>query len=582
MRKSLARYERLGQIPLSNIKSGWREKTSLIVISCFLVLTMQVQSVKAQTNNNNFIWGINGHPQNTEFWGYNNVETQLNYLEYAGCKYYRCSFVGGSVTNGIYADGGFAATLDLVVPQAAARGITVLPLLTTVIQTQYGTDLQQTNYQNHYQRGKDIAAYALQKGYVLPYWELGNEEVNQSTSSPVIIDYDGSSDAKIKNRYNSSGQSNYGRRQLAWSITGLYYGIHAAYNAAGKTPPKILITSGAWRTWGSLDMFKTELNGWLPGDIISWHWYSDCGSFTAPINDAQSASNGKSPYNVLKSYGKDIWITECGRQEAVNQSNQVVHYGGSMTSSGTEDTVKQATETVTVVNNLLQTGVKAVFFYNLYDETTTFASASYKNAIAYHGAIRKQNGAFKDVFYSFRNMIVKWGTLNPFWNKSEDYATYSLAPQSNSALVIEADTNNGTALAVRTKSTVYNVLQKQYFQIIPDGTDGYGSTYYKITPRYTTTYPTLVGKVLASNAWQNAPVTLVNDTGTSAPSLVNRRWYVSRIDDANGLPTGLYKINLMADYNYCLHTGTTTGAPLLVYPDQGWYSQRWALATWTP
>jgi hypothetical protein len=534
----------------------------LRLCSFFIVMVMTSGWGLAQSNDNGFVWGVVGHPQAGDYkvWDPASVSTTLDYIQKLGCKYYRCSF-------DYYTDA--QVNLGTIVPAAKARGITILPIVPAQLD---GTKDFQYNYDTNYTIAYNHAKFAIDNLYGITYWELGNEMENYPG---VSVNYDGSRETD----YISNTGYPYGIEAVQGAAFGMYWGIKAAYDdgrAAGKTTivPQTLLGTG-FRHWGLLKKIQNT-NNWnfLPCDIIAWHWYNPShGKFNAAINDPLSASNGRYPIDCLNDFKKadgtpkDIWITELGREEKVNGYNLVgscVWYVNPEAANN-QNWPLHASNLESGISDLKgYSNVKAIFVYELIDSAATFSASddATRASTVFHGLVSYLNaGILKDAFYSFRNKISEYGSLNPFQN----YAEYTLTPRSVGSGVLEvlnSSTTSGATLQVTSASLGNN----QSWTIVQDGVDANNVLVYKIINKNS-------GLVLGiTNTADLSPVYQISDSGT----LANRRWYVYRLDDV----AGYYRISPMADYNKALHcNGTSLGSAPIIYTYGGtsWTGQHWKL-----
>lgn len=345
-------------------------------------------------------WGVCGHPTWSDYasWVPANVTTQINYLKQLGCGYYRVSFEGAD----------YPSYLDTLVPQAQSSGITLLPILPISLIAANGA---QSNYTANYQIGYNWAAYAISKGYALPYWELGNEVENDGL---VNVVYDGASPNDFPDAVPG------GFVAIASGLSGAYQGIKDAYSA-GRTSGLTTITpqvlyGACFRHWGLLAKIL-NYNGSLPCDIISWHWYGpNYGVFNAPISDANSVSNGRTPaacLNDFKSHANptlpmDIWITETDRSAAITGGGLL---NGSTASNTTPQTSQDwAAQAAAIQANIdsfkVVPAVKGIFVYELLDEPiANGGSVSQLASEGYFGLVTGLNGTLKNAFYTYQTEI---------------------------------------------------------------------------------------------------------------------------------------------------------------------------------
>jgi hypothetical protein len=521
----------------------------------------------AQSNDNGFVWGVNGHPQLGDYkvWEPDKVQKCLDYMQQIGCKYYRCSFDDTRYQDPLN-------SLGTIVPAAKARGITVLPIIPQQLD---GTKTFQDNYDTNYARAKSFGEFAINNNYNITYWELGNEMENGGT---VNVAYDGSRPTD----YTTKPGMTYGVEAIQGAAFGMYWGLKKAYDdgrAAGKTTivPKTLLGTG-FRHWGLLKRIE-QTNGWnfLPCDIIAWHWYNPShGVFSAVINDAGSLSNGRTPIQCLNDYKKpdgtpkDVWITEMGREAVLANGNRVA---GSCVwdinpgAANNQNWPLQASTLESGIDDLKSiAGIKAIFVYELINSEAAFSGSSDvdKAGIAYMGLVSWVYASpLKNAFYSFRNKITRYGNLNPW----QTYAYYTLSPRSVSSGVLEtknSSTVSGAALQAATATQANN----QTWTIVADGFDANGVQVYKIINKNSG----LVLGLTTASPTSNTPVYQVSDSG----ALSNRRWYIYRLDDVSGY----YRISPLANYNLALHcNGTTLGSSPILYTYGGvtWTGQHWKL-----
>ncbi|MCE0483471.1 MAG: hypothetical protein LV479_04445 [Methylacidiphilales bacterium] len=345
-------------------------------------------------------WGIVGHPTENDYanWTPANITTQVNYLKQLSVGYYRCSFDGTSNP----------VILDNIAPATQAAGISVLPILPLSL---VAANTAQVNYNTNYQTAYNWATYAILKGYNITYWELGNELENDGL---VNVVYDGAS----PNQYPDAMPG--GFVAIASGLSGAYQGIKDAYSTArlsGLTTIAPQVLYGAtYRHWGLLAKIQ-NYNGTLPCDLISWHWYGpNYGSFTAPIADSKSFSNGRTPVQCLNDFKSkvnpsqpmDIWITETDRSAYV--SGQGLLNGScasNTTPTASQDWAAQATAIQQNIDSFKTVpSVKGIFVYELLDETImNGGSTAQLAAEGYFGLVTKLNGTLKNGFYTFQTEI---------------------------------------------------------------------------------------------------------------------------------------------------------------------------------
>jgi len=362
------------------------------------------------------VWGVNGHPEQPDYrsWDPDKVTEQLNAVHELGAQYYRISSeqyrdCPSCLLDPLYSQ----ATAHVSVPRAKELGIVLLPILVLMADT--GTcdpnlpcdvNVFQANYDVHYARGQLWANYALHNDLDIPVWELGNEpEVNFPMSN------DGSSE--------SDWPDNARTEATIGGLHGLYWGVRRAYEARNKSVTSI--GGAAWVHWGFLEKMSDRLGGVLPYDKISWHWYEPAfDSFDTYINH-----NHKSASESLAAFGKDIWITEVNRQgkETLQDgSGTVVPTGGSCTCQETpwscQSWGSEADDLASTIDDLGHATdhrpepslvVKAIFAYELYDETSLHLSDGQLCSEGFYGLMTTNTTTYehspKNAYWTFRDKI---------------------------------------------------------------------------------------------------------------------------------------------------------------------------------
>ena len=322
----------------------------------------------------------------------------MNYLHQVGATYYRISFEGVTQT-----------FFDKIVPEANAAGVTLLPDLPLDLTP---ADSADANYNTNYTIGYTWASYAISKGYNMPYWEVANEVENWHEVSVVG---DGASPTQFPDKTPGGFVS------IASGMDGEYDGIKDAYAAgrkAGQTTivPKVLIGM-CFRHWGLLTKIQNYNNGWLPCDVISWHWYGpNYGNFNGPIT-TRRASTTAAPRlpcladfksNTDPSQPMDVWITETDRSQ---KSATGALLNGSVADNATpttsQDWAAQASAIQANIDSFKTVPtVKAIFVYELLDEPLQDKSSPSRLANeGFFGLVTGLNGTYKNAFYTFQNEI---------------------------------------------------------------------------------------------------------------------------------------------------------------------------------
>lgn len=219
-----------------------------------------------------FIWGANGHPFNA----YPDVslEQQLDLLVQAGLTQYRVNLAGG----------GAADKLDALLPLAAARGVTILPIML------HDGSLDNDSADTIYARSR-TAAETLARRFAgrIKVWELENELEIYAIIQPCEIRDDGT---QYPCAWGPAGGVEaleyYGPRwkKVSAALKGLSDGV----KAADPTAKRAMGTAG-WGHAGAFDRMAQDGIGW---EISVWHAYQ--------LNE-----------DMLKrvaAHGKPIWVTE--------------------------------------------------------------------------------------------------------------------------------------------------------------------------------------------------------------------------------------------------------------------------------
>ena len=86
-------------------------------------------------------------------------------------------------------------------------------------------------------------------------------------------------------------------------LRGLAEGIHEGDPEANR-----IIDCAGWLHFGFMDRLVDDA---VPFEIVSWHWYSEMGDITTP---KESFSGNWDVLDKLKSWGKEVWLTEGNRR----------------------------------------------------------------------------------------------------------------------------------------------------------------------------------------------------------------------------------------------------------------------------
>jgi hypothetical protein len=385
---------------LDSVGLNARTPLSLIRMALLALAVLFAQGAYAQR-----VWGINGHPDNVEYLVWENPEAarqQFDHLNELGCSHYRVSFSESLDDPRI---------LDHLVPlsQQRAQKIQIVPVIFTAVKPSAGF---QKNYDAGYAQGRKWATYALDRGYVITHWELGNETSLASIDGKRLFalrkdavgkDLDPTHPANWIDSADFPGAT----QAMAGVLRGLYWGVKDTYSARNAST-KILF-GDLWIHFGYVrKLMAVGGANFLPADILSWHWYTPSfGSFTQPLKGNNPAT---APASYAASFGKDIWMTEVGREIKVAVSpTEWAPVGGSADNpyNGNENWASQSSELMSQLNNLVTVPqIKGIFVYQLFDENRSFVNAStaQKSSQAFHGLFNA-DGYRKTAFYTYRDFI---------------------------------------------------------------------------------------------------------------------------------------------------------------------------------
>jgi hypothetical protein len=220
------------------------------------------------------IWGVNGHPINS-YPGVT-IARQLDYVKDLGMKSYRVNIsdvAGGS-------------KLAVVVEEAKARGIDVLPVITPG-----NIDLKVDSAEVLYAKARELAiALGSRFKKDIRVWELGNELENHAIIERCEMRDDGT---QYPCEWGPAGGVHtldyYGPR---WKkVSAVLKGLSDGMIEVDPSIRKAMGTAG----WGHLGAFERMHKDGIQWDISVWHSY------------------GQDPewgFKALAGYGKPIWVTE--------------------------------------------------------------------------------------------------------------------------------------------------------------------------------------------------------------------------------------------------------------------------------
>ena len=372
------------------------------------------------------VWGVNGHPNYQEYrvWLPAEVKRQYDYLDDLGAGYYRVSFSESKNDPSVLASL-FPESRNHTPP------IQLLPIIFVDPVPSAG---YQSNYDAGYAHGKRWADYALNAGFNITHWELGNEtslasikvrdrssnDPNATKMVPMFKKCDGCLGIN-ESEWTYASEFPGAYDAMAGVLRGMYWGVKNAYKARGKSVT--LLFGDTWAHFGYVRKIMSVRNAnFFPGDVLSWHWYSpsfnnSSKGFTTPLIPGYSNTI---PAILAKGFGKDIWMTEIGREDKQRLANGTYRpIGGSAVNvtSPDQNWSFQATELQALLNDLITIPeIKAIFVYQLYDEKYTFATSSMelRSSQAYYGLVaidglnmqeNNINYYTKDAFITYKNFI---------------------------------------------------------------------------------------------------------------------------------------------------------------------------------
>ncbi len=283
-----------------------------------------------------FILGVNGHPHQQEGYRAVPLDQQMDLLCELGVRWYRTD----------WGPGYDFSQHDALVAAAEAKGIQLLPVLFPDVSVANG-DIREIR-RLAFEYGKVVAS--RYRGRITHY-ELSNElDGRVMTKWPNGGDRDGST------------RSDYDFHQyvaVCEMLRGLAEGIHE-----GDPGARRMINCAGWLHFGFIDRLVDDV---VPFEIVAWHWYSDMGDITAP---KQSYSGTWNVLEKLRSWGKEVWITEGNRRN------------GDMDDPGEA----QADYLTDQITKLRESGiVKAYFVYELLDEPYS------QGGEAHYGLVKLEN-----------------------------------------------------------------------------------------------------------------------------------------------------------------------------------------------
>lgn len=212
------------------------------------------------------VWGINGHPDENEYLVWNRPEEarrQFGYLDELGVTHYRVSFSESKNDPRILC--------HLLEPmRGRPRKIEVIPVVFAEVVPSAG---YQSNYDAGYAQGKKWAEYSLKNGYLIRYWELGNEtSLAKYRDIPLFVLKPGG-DATNPDHWADNVQQgmNGAIESMAGMLRGLYWGLKDAHGRQGVSTQ--ILFGDTWMNFGYVrKLMRVRMStgpGFLPADILS-------------------------------------------------------------------------------------------------------------------------------------------------------------------------------------------------------------------------------------------------------------------------------------------------------------------------
>lgn len=240
-----------------------------------------------------FHWGVNGHPVSQEGYWQVPLVTQLDLTQELGAGWYRLDVTFSAFQAS-------TTRLDELLAEAEKRGVKLLPVLVPD-----GDFFEGATSVDQVRRSSADFGQAITSRYKgrITHWELGNEmdsyamiKKGEPTRSGKLWEWDGAPDGSRADDYH---QGRYERVRAL--LQGLNDGVKASDPAA-----LTMVDTAGWLHYGFIDRLVTEDR--LPFDILAWHWYSEMGDMTRVQGKLDLIE-------LLKRYGKPLWITEVNRRD---------------------------------------------------------------------------------------------------------------------------------------------------------------------------------------------------------------------------------------------------------------------------
>ncbi len=249
--------------------------------------------IAAQTKTGeSFHWGINGHSFSQEAYWQVPIATQLDLVAELGATWYRFDLsLDGFISN--------TDRMDGLLSGAEKRKLQLLPVL-------FSDPGARDDKATADQIREAAFTYARQvvgryKGRIT-HWELNNEldayamiRKGERCRSGRLWEW-GDAEGSNPDDFNEARY-----QKVKAEILGLHDGVKASDPDA-----LTIVDTAGWLHYGFIERLAMEDH--VPFDILSWHWYSECGEIT----NVQGRVN---LVEYLKRFNKPLWITEINRRD---------------------------------------------------------------------------------------------------------------------------------------------------------------------------------------------------------------------------------------------------------------------------
>jgi len=326
------------------------QKTLILLSSIFLFLSCTSSiyvyrngSLREKTEiintNDEFVWGINGHPVSDVDYVESSLDQQLNLIKEHQLDFYRFDVRINEAGEVIWNPERFQ---ELLIKSRQME----IELLPVILINQFLGDYK-ISESEAFRRGKvQMEGFTKKYGSYINYYALGNEQdiriINEKTDGKFTSDYDYE---KFK--------------IVAAYLQGMEEGIKSI-----KPEAKTIVNSAGWLHYGYYQLLKENNVNY---DILGYHWYSFTDSYSRDFGEGNNM-------NIIRNrFSKPIWLTEINRADGSrgdyynNQARLMERF--------IED-----------LNNHPQ--IKGFFIYELYDQPALSQSENSKYPQSEFGIIK--------------------------------------------------------------------------------------------------------------------------------------------------------------------------------------------------